>query len=378
MQFHAPTLLAMTTVNLLTVSLALPLLMGRGVSKAARFSQGSLMAQMLAWVFLVASDYWFDHAFSVVSMVFMSLTQGLLFNALSGWLGRRPGGRCLQVLMVLMPLGYGLGFDSYAFRVGWANYLLAAQMLIVARATLYPHRLAGRRWRWLLLICMVMMAVFTAARGTLGAFYTASYPSFGALHPVNLAALLATNITMVVCTLSAMVAWREEVEMRLSNLAMVDVLTSLLNRRGFTARAEAMLAQARRYPVPMVAMMLDIDFFKQINDTHGHEVGDRALQLFARLLSENQRAGGVVGRLGGEEFCVLLPHADVTAALVVDGRLREKLRGTSMAELGFSMDYSAGMAVLTPEDTALALLLARADKALYQAKAQGRGRLLQG
>ena len=370
--------MVMTVGNLLTVSIGLPLLMGGNVSKAARCGQGSLIAQMLGWLFLVASEYWFDRAFSIVSMLFMSLSQGLLFSALAGWLGRRPGGRLLQVLMVLMPLGYGLGFSNYAFRVGWANYFLAVQMLIVARATRFPKRLAGRRWRWLLCACLLMMAAFTVARGTLGAFYTDSYPSFGTMHPVNLGALLATNVAVAVSTLAAMVAWREEVEMRLSNLAMVDMLTSVLNRRGFTARAEGILALARRYPVPMVVMMLDIDFFKNINDTYGHEVGDRALQLFARLLSENQRAGGVVGRLGGEEFGVLLPHADVAAALVVDGRLRAKLPSASMAELGFVMDYSTGIAVWTPEDTVLTSILTRADKALYQAKAQGRGRLVEG
>ncbi len=225
---------------------------------------------------------------------------------------------------------------------------------------------------------MVLMALFTLARGTLGAFFTELYPSFRTPHPVNLGALLVINFSVIVGTMAIMVAWREEVEERLRNLAMMDALTQVPNRRGFTVRADKMLAQARRHGFPLVALLLDLDFFKQVNDTHGHEVGDRALQLFARLLAENQRAGDLVGRLGGEEFGALLSHADVPAAQVFDQRLRDKLRQVSQAELGFPLDFSAGLAIVGPEETDLAALLARADTALYQAKAQGRGRLVAG
>jgi diguanylate cyclase (GGDEF)-like protein len=161
-------------------------------------------------------------------------------------------------------------------------------------------------------------------------------------------------------------------------MAMTDPLTSLLNRRGFFDRAEAAFSRARRHAIPVVLMMLDLDHFKRVNDTHGHEVGDRALTLFARLLTENQRAGDLAGRIGGEEFGVLLSHANVAAALAFDERLREGLKKASQAELGFELNFSAGLVAAQAHAENLSSLLLRADRALYLAKDAGRGQMIQG
>ena len=136
------------------------------------------------------------------------------------------------------------------------------------------------------------------------------------------------------------------------------------------------MSHAWRHRLPLTALMLDLDYFKQINDTHGHEAGDRALQLFARLLNETCRSGDLMARLGGEEFGVLLLHNATPAGLSFDQRLRQRVREASMAELGFALDYSVGMALLNPGEKSLATLMARADGALYDAKTAGRGRLM--
>ena len=376
MLLETHTLLVITALNLLMVSLTLPVLMGRGASAAARYIQGGLLAQMFAWVMIIASDYGFDREFSTGFVTCNALSQWLFFRAMAGWLGPRPGERLLVAMMVVAPIGYFIGFSNYPFRVGWANFLLGAEILVAARATLWPRRPAARRWRWLLAACMLMMAFFTVARGVLGAFFTPLYPSFHAPHPVNLGSLLALNVSVVLGTIAMLVAWREEVEQTVHQMAMTDPLTGILNRRGFTVQALPMLAQARRHHWPVVALMLDLDFFKHVNDTHGHEVGDRTLQLFAQVLKECQRVGDLVGRLGGEEFGVLLTHADAAAAQLFDQRLRARLAQAAVPALGFAVDFSAGMAVYVGDDVDLATLLARADKGLYMAKEEGRGRML--
>jgi diguanylate cyclase len=124
--------------------------------------------------------------------------------------------------------------------------------------------------------------------------------------------------------------------------------------------------------------MLDLDHFKNINDTHGHEMGDRALQLFARLLGETRRTGDLIGRLGGEEFCVLLPNGQRNTASGFDERLRTRLQELATHQLGFALSYSAGVAALTDGDATLAGLMARADAALYSAKHGGRDKMLMG
>ena len=221
----------------------------------------------------------------------------------------------------------------------------------------------------------MISAAFKLARGMLGAF-TDQYPSFRTPHPVNLAAAVATNVSLVLGTVALLVAWRSEAKHKLRTLAMTDGLTGVLNRRGFTTQGSSLLAHAARHQLPMTALMLDLDHFKQDNDTHGHEAGDRALQLFARLLGETCRCGDLVGRLGGRgvwraaaaQQCARRPGAGPAAA--------QAPAAASVAELGFALDYSAGMAVLQPGEAGLAELMARADGALYAAKTAGRGRLV--
>jgi diguanylate cyclase (GGDEF)-like protein len=374
------TILVVTAINLFMVAAALPLLMGRHVSASARYVQASLLAQALSWATIIIAGRfigtWLDTLFSVLSIGCGSVALWLVYRALAGWLGPRPGERWLLALVVLTPLGYGLSFGDYQLRVGWSNFLLAVQMLILARATLMPVREVGTRWRWLLCGCYVVMAVLTAWRGVLGAFFTELYPSFRAPHPVNIAAQIAVNVALVLGTVAVLVAWREEVENRLRELAMTDALTGVLNRRGFSERAEAMVARALRHQLPLSILMLDLDHFKRINDSRGHEVGDQALKLFAQLLSDSRLGDDLVGRLGGEEFCVLLSHADAAAGKAFDRRLRDRLPATARKGLGFPLDYSAGMAVRGAQDkSTLAQLMVRADAALYQAKQNGRARL---
>lgn len=369
------TILVLTALNLFTVAGALVLIMGPRISRAARHAQASILVQAAAWACIIASGYFFDLALSTLSMLCAGLALWLLHQALEGWLGPRPGGRLLLVLALAMPVGYVAFHGSYSLRVGWANLLLAVQMLVVARATLWPARSTTARWRWLLLGCSVLMAVMTAWRGVLGGFFPELYPYFRSPHPVNIGAQLAANVTLVLGSVAILVAWREEAEEQLRELVVTDALTGVLNRRGFDSQAEDMYAAALRHKRPLAVLMLDLDHFKRINDSRGHEAGDQALQLFARLLRDCRRGDDLVGRLGGEEFCVLLTHADAHAAPTFEARLRGRLPSAANRELGFDLDYSAGLAVRTSSDANLAAVMARADAALYRAKQQGRGRL---
>lgn len=369
------TLMTVMAANLFMISAALPLIMGRDVSRAARNMQASMLLQAVAWAAIIASSSLWDQALSTLSIACNAAAQWMLYRALEEWLGPRPLRRLLLLLVIAAPLGYTLGFGHYAWRVGWANFLMAAILCIVARATLAPVVASNVRWRSLLLGCLLTSAAFTLARGMLGAF-TDQYPSFRTPHPVNLAAAMATNVSLVLGTVALLVAWRAEAEQKLRTLAMTDGLTGLLNQRSFAQQGASLLAHAARHQLPVTALMLDVDHFKQINDTRGHEAGDRALQLFARLLGDTCRSGDLIGRLGGEEFGVLLLHNSAPAGMAFDRRLRRRLHAASVAELGFALDYSAGLA--TPElgETDLAALMARADRALYEAKAAGRGRLV--
>jgi diguanylate cyclase (GGDEF)-like protein len=382
-QIDPTSLIVVNVANLLVMATALPFVMGQGLSPAAKDARISLFLNAAAWICMLASSLWYgqtpDRILSTVAMALISLSQWMIYRALESWLGPRPLRGLLWLLVWIMPVGYGLSFSSYAVRVGWANLLLAAQMLIVARACLYPaSRDFGRRsWRYPLAGCLVVMAGFTAARGVLGAWFTELYPFFRAPTPVNIAALIGANMSLVLGTIAILAAWREEAERQLHKLATTDGLTGLFNRHGWTVQTRRPLRQAQRHGHPLSLLMLDVDHFKRINDTHGHEAGDAALQLIGQLLQRCQRAGDVGARVGGEEFCVLLPYTDAAAAQAFDARLRAELAASAAtAGLPFALDFSSGHALYRAAGETIESLMARADAALYRAKNSGRGRLV--
>ena len=370
------TLFVVMMVNMISVSLAVPAIVGWRVHSATRCMQGSLIAQTLGWSALVLSNSVHEQPLATLGIACLALGQAVLWEAMRGWLGPRPGRVLMWALVPLTTLGYGLAFGSYALRVGWSNAGLALQMLGILVAVAWPAPHASRRWRALIGLCMAALAAATLWRGVLGAFYTAQYPTMLTPHPVNLAAALIGNLALVLSTVALLVAWREDAQRALEQLARTDPLTGLLNRRALQHNACSLLAQARQSGQALTVLMIDIDHFKRINDHSGHAAGDQALRLVAEVLQGQSRPGDLACRWGGEEFCLILPGCDAEAAHALDRRLRTALDHRSRSSLDHPMDFSAGLATLQPEDADLEAMLQRADGALYQAKTSGRGRLV--
>src|ERR1044071_6463548 len=161
-----------------------------------------------------------------------------------------------------------------------------------------------------------------------------------------------------------------------SEMSMTDALTGLLNRYGLRRALQRELSEARRYTRPLSCLLLDIDFFKLINDTQGHAAGDAALMQAARVLTESVRGSDVVCRYGGEEFLVLAPETDARGAqsLAEKIRLAVSSRLFGDGERAFALTLSAGVAELRPGESGNDMI-ARADLALYQAKQRGRDRV---
>lgn len=159
--------------------------------------------------------------------------------------------------------------------------------------------------------------------------------------------------------------------------ATLDDLTGIANRRHFLTRATIEFTRARREEQPMAIALLDIDFFKQVNDNYGHDVGDQVLIQTVRRLDSQLEAPAMLGRLGGEEFAILLPGLVPEDALrKVDG-LRNAMSGTPLqiAELTLQVTFSAGVATLAPDTADVYELIQQADKAMYRAKRAGRNRV---
>jgi diguanylate cyclase (GGDEF)-like protein len=159
--------------------------------------------------------------------------------------------------------------------------------------------------------------------------------------------------------------------------ARIDPLTGLDNRRAFLERSERDVHRAGRYGTPVALIMLDLDHFKAINDTYGHPVGDRVLVELAAVLTKSMREVDIVGRLGGEEFAILMPDTNAEAAMQAAERLNQAVAAMAVEVEGqtIACTASCGISAMGVGDGSIHDLLQRADRALYLAKQRGRNRV---
>lgn len=166
---------------------------------------------------------------------------------------------------------------------------------------------------------------------------------------------------------------------KVEEVAATDPLTGLYNRRHFGRVLDQLFAEAHRYDKDLGCVMIDLDGYKQLNDTQGHQVGDQLLVMVGRVISASMRKMDVAARYGGDEFVLLLPHATPDEAVGVAERIRDEYRQASKAMLkraeGMSMSIGVGSVRLDRPGSG-EQLVARADAALYRAKGEGRNRII--
>lgn len=170
---------------------------------------------------------------------------------------------------------------------------------------------------------------------------------------------------------------RERIVLKFQSDALVDPLTGVPNRRAFFEQGERLLRRVLHSGQPVAVLALDLDRFKTINDTFGHQAGDRVLIAFSEAATASLRPGDLFGRIGGEEFACILPNASREGAALVGERIRKRFAATTVTIGGTDVTatVSVGGAVADGAEQALADLVADADKALYRAKANGRDRV---
>jgi diguanylate cyclase (GGDEF)-like protein len=168
---------------------------------------------------------------------------------------------------------------------------------------------------------------------------------------------------------------KERAELEQRKAALTDSLTGIANRRAFFDHGSPLLEGAIAERRPVALLLFDLDRFKEINDSAGHQAGDRVLQAFCDLVGASIRPGDLFGRLGGEEFAYLLVDASMAQALHAAERLRRDFAAVSFPHLVVNPTVSVGVAMASEAGRSLSTLLALADRALYRAKADGRNRV---
>ncbi|KFI05400.1 diguanylate cyclase [Massilia sp. BSC265] len=281
---------------------------------------------------------------------------------------------------VLLPvsalaLAIVLAAGSAGAPVAYLTALVAAVVALLAAAMAWILLRPRRRASLLQRIIGISDAVFAASVALWAASCLSSDLPLGQ-RAVQEFAYLAGYLLMIVNGFGFLLLCKEKDDAEMARLATVDSLTGLPNRHAFLERAEHARQAALRLRQPLALAMMDIDHFKQINDRFGHATGDEALMVFARTARETLRGHETVGRLGGEEFAMVLPGADLGGALAAAERLRHAVREAVVITSGgnYTMTVSIGVVVLDPNET-LGVALARADHALYAAKSGGRDRV---
>lgn len=215
-------------------------------------------------------------------------------------------------------------------------------------------------------------------RSYASAYLPATLPAPLAATPLQIVTYTLGYTLIVMSTLCLLLMHKGRSADAMRHLATVDPLTGACNRRTFMAMAEATLARARRDRSPVSLLMLDIDHFKEINDRHGHLVGDQVLQQFVAEVRACLRQEDMLTRYGGEEFCVLLPHSALDGARTLAERIRLRIANTPFSDRDDPVRLTASIGLSTTEDgqeTSIDTLLESADCALYSAKNGGRDRV---
>jgi diguanylate cyclase (GGDEF)-like protein len=281
---------------------------------------------------------------------------------------------------------------------GAAVWLLACQSSVFAEASMLRALVSGgiiatfswlaayEFWRgrsenlvsrWPAIVLLFVHGAIFLLRTPLSTLLPATAED-GALTSAWLTVISAEALLFTISIAFVLVAMaKERTELSHRNAARIDALTGLANRRAFFQDAEALVQLQTGRARPVAVFLLDLDHFKSINDRFGHPMGDRVLRLFAQVTMANLRSSDLVGRLGGEEFGVLLADATRDNAFLVAERLRSAFEAA--AKMGddppLAATVSIGVAIIQDPHEDLSTLLTKADQALYRAKARGRNRV---
>jgi diguanylate cyclase (GGDEF)-like protein len=298
------------------------------------------------------------------------------------WSGARSfEGR--RVSIVLLVAGPAIWIVAFQFD-GFAQSMTARIGLVSAISATYALLSACELWyardrdlisRWPTLLLVIGHAGFLLARlafaPTLAASAMSGHTQSTAVTVIAFEALFAAFCLPFLRV--AMSKERAEFEQR--KAALTDSLTGVANRRAFFDHGNPLLEGAIAERRPVALLLFDLDRFKEINDSAGHQAGDRVLQAFCDLVGASIRPGDLFGRLGGEEFAYLLVDGSMAQALHAAERLRRDFAAISFPHLVVNPTVSVGVAMASEAGRSLSTLLALADRALYRAKADGRNRV---
>ena len=340
----------------------------------------ALFLQTLAWIAAASRGFLPDPFAIVAAHGLKAASHALILAAIYEFQQRRaPNWQYFVPVAATLAMALVLENDMRS-RLVWSSMIFIFQLLLIARALLSDHDTrTGRAWRLLFggvaLFILVMCSRAMAGLISHGDF--AQISNNVAPQPFQIVAFIASMSATLLGSMGFVLMVKERSDKAVMQLAMTDSLTLIPNRRALLEYAEHMLA--RRGGVPLALLMIDVDRFKIINDAYGHLIGDEVLRKVASRLSERLRKQDLLGRYGGEEFCVIAPETTVSGAITLAESLRATVNSTPFStECGdVTVSVSIGISFSSPSVACnLHEMISEADAALFTAKKTGRNKVV--
>lgn len=380
-ELHTPTLLLVILVLSATVSATLASVARRFQRDGMRYWAWGLTLHTLTYGLFMLRGQVSDLISVVLANALLAASFALMSEGVQQFLRIWWSRWLVWAPVPGVAVTYLLLLEHTQARIVLAGLVIAWQCtLIVWQLASQRHRIAGRG-AYIVMGSFLTIAVAFVLRSA-GALYGAvGIASITTANPLLSATFLFVAVSLMMVCQGLVLMTNERADERNRTLAMQDELTGLSNRRFILEALALHLAQAVRSTKPLTVLMLDVDYFKSINDSYGHLSGDRVLRELAACLKARLRAQDLAGRWGGEEFLVVLPDTDASGAWVLAEKLRlavEHTRFTTRDGRAIPLTISVGFHTLQPEllGTAdLDALISSADQALYQAKQNGRNRV---
>lgn len=292
--------------------------------------------------------------------------------------GRRPVHVTLVLPLLWLAICFVPGFMENVGQRVIVSSALVAPLTALTAFEFWRGRGEALPSRWAVIILFTSVSLLFLTRIVL--VDVAPFP-FGAL-PADGASIAAFNLflllhTILICVLLVAMS-KERLELEQRTQAQTDSLTGALNRLAFMTRGVRLVLRHQRRREPLCLLFIDLDHFKSLNDRHGHSGGDDVLVKFVAVVHDTIRPTDFLFRIGGEEFCCLLPYTHTEDARVVAERIRARIGAEAVSVAGTSVKFTVSIGIASTEAFGhdVDVLLRRADMAVYEAKRQGRNRVM--
>jgi diguanylate cyclase (GGDEF)-like protein len=376
---HIPTLFMVIMALSATLAIAVGFAARTHLREGMAYWALGLLAHTVAYLLFAMRGQISDWLSVVLGNVLLSCVFALFAEGVFQFQRRRPPRWLLWSPVLLVAVLFSALLQLYLARVVVGVLLYVFQSLVVVAAVLQKRKETAGAGQYFLVTGFFLLIAMMLLQGVGVALHRDQITSVLSPHWVPSLVFLVSALCTVVVSLGLILMAKERADERNRGLAMRDELTGLINRRSLLESLTQQIAMAKRHGQPLALLMIDIDFFKLVNDNHGHLSGDKVLKVVAQAIAARTRAQDLPGRLGGEEFLVILPNTTAQGAVQLAEILRQGVGSTEFQSVtGKPIAITISIGVCEQGQLKNAQcddMINDADQALYLAKQNGRNRV---